>query len=86
MRILAVLVAIVVLAAIIAILTGFVNLSGRSGEMPRVAVEGGRLPSVSADVGSVDVTTQNRSVPVPKVETENRTVEVPKVEVRKPQQ
>jgi len=85
MRILAVLVAIVVLAAIVAILTGFVNLSGRRGEMPRVAVEGGRLPTVRADVGSVDVTTQNRTVELPKVETENRTVEVPKVEVRKPQ-
>ncbi|MBU3077033.1 hypothetical protein KOF26_04070 [Sphingomonas sp. XMGL2] len=77
--------AIVVLVAIVAILTGFVNLSGRAGEMPRVAVEGGRLPAVNADVGSVDVGTTNTTVEVPKVETERRTVELPKVEVRKPQ-
>ena len=76
--------AIVVVIAIIAVLTGFVNLRGSSGSMPRVAVEGGRLPSVKADVGSIDLGSRQKTVEVPKVGTEKKTVEVPTLSVQKP--
>lgn len=83
MRALVTIIAIVVVIAIIAVATGFVNLHGSSGSMPKVAVEGGSMPSVNADVGSVDVGTKKTSVEVPKVTTTTKTVETPTVAVHK---
>jgi len=78
-----ILLAVVVVLGVIAIATGFLNLSGQSGEMPKVAVEGGRMPSVDADVGKVVVGTKETSVDVPKVTTEKTNVDVPVVGVQK---
>ncbi len=88
MRAVVTIVAIIVVVAIIAVATGFVNLHGQSGSMPRVAVEGGSLPKVDADVGSVDVGTKNQSIDVPKVKVEKTEtkVAVPTVHVTKPAQ
>ena len=76
---------IVVVVAIVAVATGFINLHGSAGEMPRVAIEGGRAPSVAADVGSIDVGTKNSRVDVPKVNvgTVTKTVETPTIAVHK---
>lgn len=86
MRAVVTILAIVVVIAIIAVATGFVNLHGQSGSMPTVAVEGGALPSVKADVGSIDVGTKNQSVEVPKVSvsTKKSEVAVPTLHVSKP--
>ena len=75
---------IVVVVAIVAVASGFVNLHGTLGELPRVAVEGGKPPQVTAEVGHIDVGTRNASVDVPRVGTVTKTVEVPTVAVRKP--
>jgi hypothetical protein len=83
MRAIVTLLAIIVVVAIIAVATGFVNLHGNSGSLPKVAVQGGSLPDVKADVGSIDVGTKNTSVEVPKVETTTKTVAVPTVDVKK---
>jgi hypothetical protein len=76
---------IIVLLAIVAVATGFVNLSGDAGALPKVAVEGGRAPSVDADVGKVVVGTKETSVDVPKVEvgTTKEKIDVPVVGVQK---
>jgi hypothetical protein len=84
MRAIVTIIAIVVVIGIIAVATGFVNLHGNAGEAPRVAVEGGKLPSVNADVGSVDFGSKNTTIDVPKVDTEKKTIEVPTVAVKKP--
>ena len=86
MRALLILIAVVVIAAIVGVMTGFINLSGQSGALPKVAVEGGKLPSVDADVGSVDVGTKNTSIEVPDVDisTKKEKVELPSVDVKKP--
>lgn len=75
---------ILVLLAIAAVATGFVDLSGKAGELPKVAVEGGALPSVDADVGSVEMGTTNTTVEVPKVEvgTTSEKVELPTLDVK----
>ncbi len=85
MRGLLILLAVVVVLGIAAVATGFVNLSGHSGEMPKVAVSGGSLPSVDADVGKVVVGTKSESVDVPKVEvgTKKTSIDVPVVGVQK---
>jgi len=76
---------IVVVVAIVAVATGFINLHGSAGEMPRVAIEGGKAPSVAADVGSIDLGTKNSSVEVPKVDvgTVTKTVQTPTIAVHK---
>ena len=74
MRAVVTILAIIVVIAIIAVATGFVNLHGNSGALPTVKVEGGQAPTVKADVGSVDVGTKNTTVDVPKVETVKKTV------------
>jgi hypothetical protein len=83
MRAIVTILAIVVVIGIIALATGFVNLTGNPGELPRVAVEGGKLPNVTAGVGEVNVGTRNTTVEVPEVETKTKTVAVPTVSVEK---
>jgi hypothetical protein len=87
MRALLILVAVVVVLGIVAVATGFVNLSGNSGALPNVAVSGGKMPSVDADVGKVVVGTKETSVDVPKVEvgTTKTNIDVPVVGVQKAQ-
>ena len=65
MRAILVLLVLVVLVAIVAVATGFVNLHGSAGKMPEVSVQGGKAPTVDADVGSIDVGTKKKVVEVP---------------------
>lgn len=83
MRAIIILLVVLVLVAIVAVATGFVNLSGRSGSMPTVAVSGGKMPSVNADVGSIAVGSKSTTVDVPKVETKKETISVPVIGVKK---
>jgi hypothetical protein len=85
MRALVTILAIIVVIAIIAIATGFVNLHGNSGSLPTLKVEGGQAPTVQADVGSIDLGTRNTTVAVPKVDTVDKKVKVPTVAVHKAQ-
>jgi len=85
MRAIVTILAIIVIVAIIAVWTGFIRLNSSPGSMPTVSVQGGKAPSVSADVGSIDVGTKNSTVDVPRVDTVKKTVQVPTVEVRKAQ-
>lgn len=85
MRAIVSILAIIVVIAIIAVATGFVNLRGSSGSLPTVAVSGGKLPTVNADMGSIDVGTHKKSVEVPKVDTVTKQVAVPTVAVHKAQ-
>ena len=85
MRAVVTILAIIVVIAIIAVATGFVNLHGNSGSLPTVKVEGGQAPTMKADVGSIDVGSENKTVAVPKVGTVDKTVKVPTVAVHKAQ-
>ena len=85
MRAVVTILAIIVVIAIIAVATGFVNLHSSPGALPKVSVEGGKAPTVAANVGSVDVGTTNTTVDVPKVDTVKKTVAVPTVAVHKAQ-
>jgi hypothetical protein len=70
MRPLLTIVAVIVLLLIVGVATGFINLSGRGGDMPEVKVEGGALPKVDADVGDVDVGTKNETIQVPTLDVD----------------
>jgi hypothetical protein len=85
MRAIVTLLVIVVIVGIIGVATGFFKFSGTSGELPKVAVSGGALPSVNADAGSIAVGTKKEAVAVPdvKVETKKTSIDVPTVAVKK---
>jgi hypothetical protein len=85
MRAIVTILAIIVVIAIIAVATGFVNLRGTAGSLPSVKVEGGQAPTVQANVGSIDIGTENKTVAVPKVDTVDKQVAVPKIAVHKAQ-
>ena len=70
MRPILTIVAVVVLLLVIGIATGFINLTGRGGDMPEVKVEGGALPKVDADVGDIDVGTKNETIQVPTLDVD----------------
>lgn len=64
---------ILVLIAVVLIALGFINLD----------VRGGKLPTVSAETGSVTVGESNSTVRVPTVEMKEKRVSVPTIAVKK---
>jgi hypothetical protein len=74
-----------VLAAIIAIATGLVNLNA-SGELrpPKVNItaEGGEVPKLDVDTDQVVVGTTNSTLAMPEVGIRNSQVQVPTVGVK----
>jgi hypothetical protein len=68
MRTLLALIGIIVIVLVVLMALGFINLDQtREGRMPSVSVQGGQAPAFRADVGSVDVGTENKTVQVPTV-------------------
>ena len=58
------------------------------GALPEVSVEGGEMPEVDAEVGSITTGTETETVEVPDVDvdvsTEEAEIEVPTVDVNPP--
>ena len=68
MRSLLALLGIIVIIVVVLMALGFINIDQtREGKMPSVSVQGGQAPAFQADVGSVDVGSQNKTVQVPTV-------------------
>ncbi len=72
MRFLLALIGLAAIVLIVLLSTGMLRLSGTAGTWPTVKIEGGSAPSVSANMATVTVG------------TENKTIEVPKVSINKP--
>lgn len=69
MRTLLALLGIIVIILVVLMALGFINIDQtRQGKLPSVSVQGGQAPAFQADVGSVDVGTENKTVQVPKVD------------------
>ena len=77
--ILAVLILVVILA-IVAVATNFMNIR-TSGELraPSVSVQGGEVPSIDVDTKKVVVQTRDQTVQVPDVDVGSTNAEVPVV-------
>jgi hypothetical protein len=68
MRTLLVILGIIVIVIAVLMMFGFINIDQtRRGQMPSVSVQGGQAPAFSADVGSVDVGSVNKTVAMPTV-------------------
>ena len=69
MRTLLALLGIIVIILVVLMALGFINIDQtREGSLPSVSVQGGQAPAFQADVGSVDVGTENKTVQVPTVD------------------
>ncbi len=84
MRFLVGLIAIALLVVIALIAFGFLTIGGTPGSLPTLKVEGGQPPQVTANMATVTVGTENKSVAVPTVGTTQKTVTVPTISVNKP--
>src|SRR3546814_19558701 len=66
MRALLVLLGLAVVAVALLMAFGMIDIDQtKSAQLPKVTIEGGQAPRFQADVGRVDVGTENRTVAVP---------------------
>jgi hypothetical protein len=63
---------------------GLITINGKPGALPTVKVEGGKAPEVSANMATINIGTENKTVEVPTVTTTNTTIKVPTISVEKP--
>ena len=69
MRFLLILVGIAALVLLAGMATGFINIDQtRTAALPRL--EGGQAPEFKADVGRIDLGTQNKTVEVPTIDVQ----------------
>ena len=59
---------VLVIALIAAFALGFINLDAKGGKLPEIRADGGRLPNVDVQTGSVEMGTKNTTVAVPTVD------------------
>jgi hypothetical protein len=68
MRTLLVILGLIIIVIVVLMALGFINIDQtRPGQMPSVQVQGGQAPAFRADVGSVAVGSENKTVQVPTV-------------------
>ena len=82
MRGILVLLGLLVLAAVVLMSLGMLNINWKSGQMPSVEfkMDGGKLPKV--ETGTVEIGTTNTTVVTPTVEMKNTVVTLPTVVVK----
>ena len=69
MRTLLALLGIVVIVVVVLMAFGFINIDQtRQAQLPQVSVQGGQAPKFQADVASVAVGTENKTVQMPTVQ------------------
>lgn len=69
MRGLLILVGIAALVILAGMATGFINIDQtRTAQLP--TIQGGQAPEFKADVGSIDLGTENKTIAVPKIEVQ----------------
>ena len=63
---------------------GLLTLQTKPGSLPSVSVNGGSAPTVDANLATVSLGTENKTVDVPTVGTTEKTIAVPTLTVSKP--
>jgi hypothetical protein len=84
MRALLVLIGLAALVVAGLLATGMMTLSTSPGSLPSLHLDGGKAPAVKADVATISVGTENKSIEVPTVTTTTKTITVPTVTMNKP--
>jgi hypothetical protein len=84
MRALLALVGIAAVVVIALVWLGLLNVKTTAGSLPSLHWEGGQAPTVTANMATVSVGTENKTISVPTVTTTDKTITVPTVSVNKP--
>ncbi|MES2755084.1 MAG: hypothetical protein V4659_10505 [Pseudomonadota bacterium] len=80
MRAILVLIGLAALVLVVLMSLGMVSLTTSPGKLPTLS--GGQAPGVEANVGSIGLTTTNKTIEVPTVTTTEKTIAVPSLEVK----
>ena len=86
MRALLVLIGLAALVVAGLMATGMMTLQTTPGSLPSLHLDGGKAPAVKANVATISVGTENRSIDVPTVTTTSKTITVPTVTMDTPTQ
>jgi hypothetical protein len=84
MRALLALIGLAALVVVVLTLTGMMTFTANSGSLPSLHWEGGKAPSVQANVAHISVGMENKTVAVPTVTTTDKTIAVPTMKLDKP--
>ena len=84
MRALLVLIGLAALVVAGLLATGMMTLQTTPGSLPSLHFVGGKAPAVKADVATISVGTENKTIDVPTVTTTPKTITVPTVTMNKP--
>ncbi|MES2059272.1 MAG: hypothetical protein V4564_25245 [Pseudomonadota bacterium] len=84
MRALLILIGLAALVVVGLMSLGLLKLEGTPGSLPRVKLEGGAAPQVKADMATISVGTENKTIDVPTVGTTQKTITVPTVKMDTP--
>jgi hypothetical protein len=86
MRALLVLIGLAALVVAGLLATGMMTMQTSPGSLPHLSLEGGKAPGVKANVATISVGTENKSIDVPTMTTTTKTITVPTVTMDKPTQ
>ena len=84
MRFLLALIGLAALAVVVLMSLGLLTLQTKPGSLPSVSLTGGTAPQVNANLATVSLGTENKTIEVPTVTTTTRTISVPTMTVNKP--
>ena len=84
MRFLLALVGLAALVVVALVSLGMLKIDTKAGSLPTLSVYGGKAPEVSANMATVELGTENKTIEVPTVGTTTKTISVPTLKVNKP--
>lgn len=84
MRALLILIGLAALVVVGLMSFGLLKLNTTSGTLPSIAVQGGTAPQVKADMATISLGTENKTVEVPTVGTTAKTISVPSIRLNRP--
>ena len=85
MRALLILVGLAALVVVALLSLGLLKLNTTPGSLPSVSVQGGAAPTVKADMATLSIGTENKTVDVPTVGTTQKTIAVPSIKLDRPE-
>ncbi len=84
MRALLVLVGLAALVVAGLLASGMMTLNVTPGNIPQLTLQGGKAPEVNANMASIQLGTENKTITVPTMTTTEQTIAVPTLRVEKP--
>jgi len=84
MRFLLALIGLAAVVVAVMLSLGLMTLKTTPGSLPSVSLNGGSAPSVNANLATVSMGTENKTINVPTVTTTEKTITVPTVTMTKP--